>query len=248
LGNGEAGTCCHESRYRHLKRAVDIILAVSLLLITAPLILAIAAAVAIESRGPITFTATRIGYGGRPLRMLKFRKMRADAVGPALTSLRDARFTRLGPLLTSTKFDELPQLWNVLRGEMSLVGPRPESPEFVDRFHEDYSDILRVMPGMIGLSQIAFAEESRILGDSAPVERYLHVILPQKLALDRLYAERQSLSLDLRILFWGFVVVVLRRPVAVDRRTGRMRLRRRCAEQPAAAVAERGEGECHGAL
>jgi lipopolysaccharide/colanic/teichoic acid biosynthesis glycosyltransferase len=161
------------------------------------------------------------------MRMLKFRKMKLDAGELKLTLGRDRRLTRVGAVLARTKLDELPQFINVLRGEMSLIGPRPEDPGFVAERRTDYDEILRVRPGITGLSQIAFADESRILSDTDPVGHYLGRIFPQKCALDRLYVRSAGLAIDLRILAWTAVAVVLRREVAVHRHTGRMSLRSR---------------------
>jgi lipopolysaccharide/colanic/teichoic acid biosynthesis glycosyltransferase len=169
-----------------------------------------------------------VGYRGRPLRMLKFRKMHPDASsGPGITVDDDHRFTRVGVWLAKLKLDEIPQLWHVLRGEMSLVGPRPEDPRFVDRHADEYATILQVRPGITGLSQIAFAEEARILDDDSPLEHYLERILPQKLGLDRMYATGYTIWFDLRILFWTVMAVLARKPVAVHRDSGAMNLRRR---------------------
>jgi lipopolysaccharide/colanic/teichoic acid biosynthesis glycosyltransferase len=118
---------------------------------------------------------------------------------------------------------------NVLRGDMSLIGPRPEDLGFVVRRQADYDVILRVRPGITGLSQLAFAEESQILSDEDPLGHYLHGIFPQKCLLDRLYVQSVSAWTDLRILLWTVVAVVFKRPVAVHRSTGRMSLRRRRA-------------------
>jgi lipopolysaccharide/colanic/teichoic acid biosynthesis glycosyltransferase len=159
--------------------------------------------------------------------MVKFRKMHEDASGVQLTTHGDERFTRAGRWLAKLKLDELPQLWHVVRGEMSLVGPRPESPDFVGHHAEAYTDIIRVRPGIMGLSQLAFAGESAILDPEDPLNHYVGGILPQKVALDRMYTESWSFRLDLRIAFWTIVAVVFRRQVAVDRETGKMRLRRR---------------------
>jgi lipopolysaccharide/colanic/teichoic acid biosynthesis glycosyltransferase len=160
--------------------------------------------------------------------MLKFRKMVCGASGLPLTKAADERFTRIGRLLAKFKLDELPQLWHVVVGEMSLIGPRPEAREFVER-HADafYGSILCVRPGIVGLSQIAFANESAVLEPADPVRHYLERILPQKLALDVMYARRLSLRQDLTIFFWALVTVALRRPVAVNRDTGAMHLRHR---------------------
>ncbi len=210
-----------------LKRAFDVAVSATILLLTLPLILAVALAVRIDSQGPIFYRARRVGRSGRPLRMLKFRKMKHNATGAPLTMSEDDRFTRVGRLLAKTKIDEIPQLWHVLNGEMSLIGPRPEDPDFVAERFDDYADILSVRPGVTGLSQIAFAEESAILSKDDPIEHYRTRIFPQKIRLDRMYASRPTLRMDLAILFWTCAAVLLRRQVAVHRESGRMNLRRR---------------------
>jgi lipopolysaccharide/colanic/teichoic acid biosynthesis glycosyltransferase len=210
-----------------LIRTLDALAAATLLLVLLPFILLSALAVRLDSPGPAFFRVDRIGWRGGRLRMLKFRKMWDDATGPALTTDADERFTRLGPLLAKLKLDELPQLWHVLTGDMSLVGPRPESPEFVDLHPHQYGTILRVRPGITGLSQVAFAEESRILDDENPLNHYVGAILPQKVALDIMYAQERSFWLNVRILFWTAAAVVMRRQVAVHRDSGRMNLRKR---------------------
>jgi lipopolysaccharide/colanic/teichoic acid biosynthesis glycosyltransferase len=210
-----------------LIRTVDAFVAALMLLLLLPLILAAAIAVRVDSPGSAFFRANRIGWRGEALRMLKFRKMHDDAAGPALTMDDDERFTRLGPLLARLKLDEIPQLWHVVTGQMSLVGPRPESPEFVELHRPEYETILGVRPGITGLSQIAFAEESRILDEANPVNHYVGQILPQKVALDIMYARQRTLWLNLRILFWTAAAVIMRRQVAVHRESGRMNLRKR---------------------
>jgi lipopolysaccharide/colanic/teichoic acid biosynthesis glycosyltransferase len=210
-----------------LIRTLDALVAAFLLLMLLPFIVLSAIAVRLDSPGPAFFRVHRIGWRGGSLRMLKFRKMHDDASGPALTMANDERFTRLGPLLAKLKLDEIPQLWHVLTGDMSLVGPRPESPEFVHLHRGEYHAILSVRPGITGLSQIAFAEESRILDDENPVNHYVGAILPQKVALDVMYALKRSFWLNVRILLWTMAAVVMRRQVAVHRDTGKMNLRRR---------------------
>jgi lipopolysaccharide/colanic/teichoic acid biosynthesis glycosyltransferase len=208
-------------------RAVDVLVAACLLLILVPVVVLVALAVRLESPGPALFRCERVGYRGRRLRMLKLRKMSKHAFGCALTTGQDARLTRIGARLAELKIDEIPQLLHVLRGSMSLVGPRPEAAEFVGLHPQAYAEILSVRPGITGLSQIAFAEERRILDPDDPVGHYVNRILPQKVGLDRLYVSRRSLSFNLRILFWTAVAVVLRRQVAVHRDSGRMNLRKR---------------------
>lgn len=213
-----------------IKRSVDIVVSAVLLLVLLPLLIALAILIRLDSRGPLFYRCDRVGLGGRPLRMLKFRKMRNDAAGLPLTTASDRRFTRVGRLLAKYKFDELPQLWHVLVGEMSIIGPRPETRVFVERHAAEYNgSILRVRPGILGLSQIAFASESAILEPTDPVRHYVERILPQKVALDAMYARNMSIRQDIAIFFWGAVTVLLRRPVAVNRRTGAMNVRHRRA-------------------
>ena len=209
------------------KRAFDLVVATSILLLTLPVTAAVALAIVLDSPGPVFYRAERVGRHGNRLRMLKFRKMRHDAAGGPLTMSEDQRFTRIGRFLAKVKLDEIPQLWHVLRGEMSLIGPRPEDPGFVAERRDDYHDILRVRPGVTGLSQLAFAAESAILSKEDPLAHYRNRIFPQKIRLDRMYASNPSVWMDVKILFWTLAAVLLRRDVAVHRETGRMNLRRR---------------------
>ena len=229
------------SLYPFLKRFIDIVLSALMLVLLLPLIAVIAFIIRLDSPGPVFFSCDRVGWTGRLLPMLKFRKMHDGARGPALTLGDDERFTRAGRWLARFKLDEIPQFWHVLRGEMSLVGPRPESEGFVTRFAMAYDRILEVRPGIFGLSQLAFAKESQILDPRDPTAHYVERILPQKVAIDRLYVQRLSLRLDLRILFWSAVAVLFHREVAVHRGTARLSLRRRpaCASSTPARSAGR---------
>lgn len=209
------------------KRTADLVVAVLLLVGLAPLFAAVALAIKLDSPGPVFYRCRRIGRHGAEFDMFKFRKMRQDAAGPALTMDGDDRFTRVGELLARLKLDELPQLLNVVRGQMSLVGPRPEDARYVRLHGASYERILSVLPGMTGLSQLAFARESRVLGSEAPLEVYVDRVLPQKVKIDLLYAEQRTLSMDLGILVWTAVAVVARREVAVNRTSGRLTQRRR---------------------
>jgi lipopolysaccharide/colanic/teichoic acid biosynthesis glycosyltransferase len=219
-----------------VKRAFDIVIGCLILIVAAPAMMMIALCVVLESRGPVFYRARRVGRSGEKLDVLKFRKMRNGATGRPLTLVEDERFTRLGHWLARTKLDELPQLLNVLRGDMSLIGPRPEDPRFVQRHAEAFQAILEVRPGITGLSQLAYRAESRILDPDDPVADYEQRVLPQKLYLDRLYVERGTPLLDLRILAWT-IAVTLGIPVSVNRSTAgiRPRLGRGGRRQPAAA-------------
>ena len=216
-----------DARRKALKRAFDVIVAVLVLVVLLPLLLLVALLIVLDAPGPVLYRHMRAGYRGRPLRMLKFRKMRPDARGAYLTLAGDERLTRVGAWLARTKLDELPQFWHVLRGEMSLVGPRPESPVCVARYASDYDVILSVRPGLTGYTQLAFCREASILDPHDPERHYLTDLLPQKVALDRFYAEHSSLRRDLRILAATIGTLVFRQPVAVHRTAGTLTRRRR---------------------
>jgi lipopolysaccharide/colanic/teichoic acid biosynthesis glycosyltransferase len=209
------------------KRLLDVVVSSLMLVLLLPLLLLVAAAVKLTSRGPLFFRSERVGLLGDELQMVKFRKMQDGAAGPALTAKDDARFTPIGAFLAKSKLDEIPQLWNVLKGEMSLVGPRPEDPSFVAARPEEYARILTVKPGITGLCQLAFAKETEILETEGTIDAYVGRLLPKKIELDFLYVQRRSMSLDLRILAWTAVAVLLRRDVAVNRKTARLSRRRR---------------------
>lgn len=216
---------------RAARRLLDVVLAALALVVLAPLLVLIVVAVVLESPGPILYRAERVGRDGRPLSLLKFRKMPPGASGLPLTVDGDGRLTLTGRFLTRSRLDELPQLWQVLTGELSLVGPRPEDPVFVRARAQDFDVILRVRPGLTGFSQLAFADECRLLAGSDPVAVYLEQVLPQKCALDRLYVRQASLTTTLRVLAWTVVPILLRRPVSVDRATGAIHRRRRPADR-----------------
>jgi lipopolysaccharide/colanic/teichoic acid biosynthesis glycosyltransferase len=209
------------------RRTLDVAVSAILLILLLPAILIAMAMVKLDSPGPVFYRARRVGYKSQELRMLKFRKMSDGAQGAKLTAGQDQRLTRVGVWLTRLKLDEIPQLWHVLKGEMSLIGPRPEDPEFVEMMARDYDEILQVRPGISGYSQLAFAEESDILDSDDPLSHYIDRLFPQKLGLDKMYAQEQSVWLNIRILCWTIAAVLLRRAVAVNRETGEMNLRRR---------------------
>ena len=231
VGDSRGDARAHPGRVQRVAvRALDLAFSASMLVLFSPLILVLSLAIFLDDRGSVFFRARRVGKGGAEFMMLKFRKMRMGSGGPPLTSPGDERFTRLGHFLAGTKLDELPQLWNVLRGQMSLVGPRPEDPTLVARGADLFADVLAVKPGITGFAQLAYARENEVLGEASGDERidaYFERVFPQKLALDRLYAG--GLATYLRILWWTMVAVVLRRDVAVNRRDGRLGVRRRPA-------------------
>jgi lipopolysaccharide/colanic/teichoic acid biosynthesis glycosyltransferase len=218
------------------KRLSDLVAAALLLLLLLPLILLLIVLIKLESAGPVLYRGRRVGQDGREFAMLKFRKMHRDAAGPLLTAANDHRLTSIGSVLARTKLDELPQLVNVLRGEMSLVGPRPEDPVFVALYPAEYSKVLTVKPGITGLSQLAFANEDRVLARPELADSYENRLLPAKIGMDTLYIDRWSLALDVRIVVWTVAAIVLRAEVAVDRATGRLAVRRRPGEEARAAA------------
>jgi lipopolysaccharide/colanic/teichoic acid biosynthesis glycosyltransferase len=164
--------------------------------------LLIVLAVFLDSPGPVLFRARRMGYRGRPFEMIKFRSMRVDSAGHAVAGAGDSRITPVGGFLRATRLDELPQLWNVLRGQMSLVGPRPELEEFVTLHAAEYREILAVPPGITGPTQLRYAGmEPHLLSLHADPERfYREELLPDKVKLDLEYARTRSLRVDLAVL------------------------------------------------
>ncbi len=190
-----------------MKRGVDILVAATGLICCVPLMLLIAVLVRVGSRGPVFFRQERVGAGFRPFFILKFRSMVPDAPqrGGPITFGRDPRITRVGHFLRQTKLDELPQLINVLRGEMSLVGPRPEVPRYVEMFRQDYEEILRVRPGITDLASIQFRDEAAILGRAEdPEQEYIQHVLPEKIRLAKQYVRQSSFLFDLVLVFKTF--------------------------------------------
>lgn len=187
-----------------LKRLLDILLsALGLALLALPL-LAIALWVKLDSRGPVLFRQQRVGRFGRPFMIHKFRTMALDAParGPQITVGADPRITRAGQVLRRSKLDELPQLWDVLRGAMSLVGPRPEVPKYVALYPDEMRELLlSVRPGITDLASLQYRDESAVLAAAADPERaYVEQVLPAKLALSSRYVREATLLGDLRLI------------------------------------------------
>ena len=187
------------------KRAFDLLLAGLGLVLLSPLLLVIAIAIRIDSPGPVFYRQERIGRHGVPFRIHKFRTMRHDPQhgGPQITVGDDARITRAGAFLRRTKLDELPQFIDVLRGRMSLVGPRPEVPRYVALYPAELrAQVLSVRPGITDLASIEFRDEAALLARASDAEReYVEVVMPRKLALAARYVRSASLALDVTILW-----------------------------------------------
>ena len=186
------------------KQAFDIVVAFVGLLFLSPLLLLVALLIKIDSQGPVFFRQERIGRGFQPFRIYKFRTMVQDASrkGGSITFGVDPRITRVGWVLRKTKIDELPQLINVLRGEMSFVGPRPEVREYVELFRQDYGEILKVLPGITDLASVKYRHEAEILGRSEhPEQEYVRRVLPEKIRLAKDYVRRSSFLFDIMVIF-----------------------------------------------
>lgn len=185
---------------------------------TLPLVALLALAVRLDSPGPVFYPSVRLGEGARPFRCRKLRTMtwRPDAPGVGVTSRADARVTRVGRFLRSTRLDELPQLWHVASGRMRLVGPRPEDPRYADLSDPIHREVFGAKPGITGLTQLLYVDEAKELDGPDPELRYRRDILPAKLRLDLAYLRHRSTRLDLWILAATPLAIVGRSPVPPD--------------------------------
>ncbi len=189
---------------RYFKRALDVSCSVLGMAVLAPVFLIAACCVKVSSRGPIFYRQTRIGKDGRQFQILKFRSMLvgAEKIGLGITVSGDRRITAVGRFLRHHKVDELPQLWNVLCGDMSLVGPRPEVPVYVAAYTLEQRRVLSVRPGITDLATIAYRYEEQILADHDDPERFYRTqVVPDKLVRNLVYLDGVSLGGDLRIIF-----------------------------------------------
>ncbi len=186
------------------KRCFDILVSVIALIFMLPFFVLIGVWIKRDSPGPVFYRGIRVGRGGKLFKILKFRTMHEDEEGHNgnnVTAHDDPRITRIGRFLRDTKLNELPQLMNVLRGEMSLVGPRPEDPSFLKHYNQEQREVLSVRPGITSLASVIYADEEKLLQTENVTETYLRSILPKKLRLDLLYVRNRSFLLDLDILF-----------------------------------------------
>ncbi len=186
-----------------MKRIFDIFFSAAGLIALSPLFAVCAVLIKSGSRGPVFFVQERVGRNFRPFMIYKFRTMTADAPekGPQITVGGDNRVTKFGRILRKTKLDELPQLINVLKGEMSIVGPRPEVEKYVNHYRQAYEEVLRIRPGITDIASLRYRNEEAVLqGKKDPEEYYLTVLLPEKIALAREYAGKVSLTGDIRLI------------------------------------------------
>lgn len=185
-----------------LKRLFDLFTSLGGLLVLSPLFLVIATLVKITSEGPVFYRATRAGRYGKPFKLYKFRSMvvNADKIGPGVTGATDPRITPIGRFLRKTKLDELPQLINVLRGEMSIVGPRPEDPRYVALYTEEQHKVLNARPGITSPASIQYRDEESMLTGDDWEEHYIQTVMPEKLAIDIEYAKNANLWHDIGLI------------------------------------------------
>jgi len=200
-----------------MKRGFDLLVSALGLLFLLPLLLVVALLIKLDSKGAVFFRQERMGRRFRPFRIFKFRTMvhNAPSLGALLTCGEDPRITRVGRLLRKTKIDELPQLLNVLKGDMSLVGPRPEVRRYVDLFRKDYEEVLAVRPGITDPASLKYCDETDLLGFARdPEAEYIEHVLPDKLKLAKKYIHNSSFYADLSlILNTVFRMFVSNRPV-----------------------------------
>lgn len=184
-------------------RFIDLLASGLGIVLLSPLFLVIAAGIKLGTPGPVFYRATRAGRDGVPFRLYKFRSMvmGADKSGPGITAAGDRRITPVGQFLRKTKLDELPQLLNVLKGDMSLVGPRPEDPRYVALYTAEQRRVLAVRPGITSAASLAYRHEEQLLKGENWEMIYCTQVLPDKLAIDLAYLAQRTLASDLKLIF-----------------------------------------------
>lgn len=193
------------------KRVLDLAVAATALIFLWPVMIVASMAVRASSSGPVLYRARRVGRDGHEFDAFKFRSMYTGAAGPAITAAQDHRVTRVGKVLRKTKIDELPQLFNVVRGEMSIVGPRPEDPRYVSGYDDDQRQILRWRPGITSPASLAFRHEESILNGSDDLESTYAGIMNRKIEIDLAYLRGASVIGDLRVMV-GTARAIVSRP------------------------------------
>lgn len=198
--------------YPKVKRLFDATFSALGIVFLSPLLAIVALSIKLTSKGPVIYRQVRLGRQKIPFHLYKFRTMGiADAEGLKFTTLDDPRVTKVGRYLRKFKLDELPQLINVLKGDMSFVGPRPELPEFAEHFPDAFQKILEVRPGVTDLASIKFRDESKLIESGTDVERiYLEKILPKKLAYNMEYLEKRGFFYDLSLIFRTLYAIIFK--------------------------------------
>lgn len=194
-----------------MKRLFDIVISGIILLCFLPFGIVIALLIALESRGGVFYRQERIGQYGKPFRLWKFRTMRPDAdkLGKLTVGMRDPRITRIGRFIRKAKIDEFPQFLNVIAGEMSIVGPRPEVKEYTDLYTPEQRQILEVKPGITDYASLEYFRENELLGQSEdPRKTYIEEIMPAKIELNRRYLANPSVGHDLKIMWKTFRKII----------------------------------------
>ena len=192
-------------------RFFDIIFSIIGLVILSPIFIVLYLLIRIESKGGGFYSQERIGKNGKPFKLYKFRSMRigSDKKGLITIGEKDNRITKTGFILRKYKLDELPQLWNVFIGDMSLVGPRPEVKKYTDLYTEEQKQVLQVRPGITDWASIKYVDENKILGESEdPDEVYVNLIMPNKIKLNMVYIQHQTLGEYFKIIFTTFKEIV----------------------------------------
>lgn len=195
------------------KAFLDFLCGVILFIIALPVMICAGIAVKLDSKGPVFYLARRMGQFGKPFYLYKFRTMinNAAQIGPGITTVGDPRITRVGRFLRMTKIDELPQVLNVLKGELAIVGPRPEDPQYTARYTASQKEILSIKPGITSPASLKYCHEEEMVQRDKLEEVYFKKILPDKIKIDTQYEQHRNLRSDLKIIFLTFISMFIRR-------------------------------------
>ena len=194
-----------------MKRAFDLLISVVVLIIFSPIFIIVGIFISLESKGGVFFSQERIGKNLVPFKILKFRtmKLNSESEGKLTVGSKDNRITKVGYLLRKYKIDELPQFINVLKGEMSIVGPRPEVNKYVELYKQEQKEVLSIKPGITDYASLEYFEENKLLGESSnPEETYINEIMPKKLEINLKYVKKHSFFTDLNIIWKTFLRIL----------------------------------------
>ena len=194
-----------------MKRAFDLLISVVVLIVFSPLFIIVGIFISLESKGGVFFSQERIGENLVPFKILKFRtmKLNSESEGKLTVGSKDNRITKVGYRLRKYKIDELPQFINVLKGEMSIVGPRPEVNKYVELYNQEQKEVLSIKPGITDYASLEYFEENKLLGESSnPEETYINEIMPKKLEINLKYVKKHSFLTDLNIIWKTFLRIL----------------------------------------